>query len=667
MNPAGHPYTREELTGLKRADIQRICKDYGVRANMKTDALIELLLDTIHSNMSPLVRPPQPQPQHVPTPVRRVSTRSSSRASTLRSRGVSGSSAATSRTNNDTTAQIQPSVIGGTASRTSKSKVTQYRLGVGRPLATGNSGASFAKKLSGGSKLKRGRNSLSLRQSGEIIEEDSETVEHQPSAYAAPGSSRESQQINTSLAGDHDIVVRLDKLESVIRNAEIKQQFDTLKDLPSQVTWLKASLQQREEEVMTLRGELNIYRMELIALRGDVSKVFLLQDQLRTLKEALDQLTGSASSSAMAKGKLARRVSVPLSESNTNSLSPNKTSLAPATQTMTQMPQGNKSPAPSLRSTPSKHSNAAGKRVMIEGIDASESGETSEADPTRCVRHPSAKRARVGLDRRPLQEKVIGPICDSDSPSHDRESGEESSTSAGTSSDPSTAPSVGTPPATHLRGYLGESLDATQDVRTDDGVFNFSFRQATSSTPRDDLFNFFEEHEPFSPGSAMKAGSRVPKLSDDAVATSGLQSTHSETRRISNIAARPHTPTRSSGPDRFRVAADHISPIRDIASPFDPYDDDAFGLPFGTAGTSVGGFTRNETRGAGHMIMPMSMPLALGFGLGTASAGVLRDDTPVHPAARTMYGTELHNDTRFGDFGRDEIASTSNMNFWGPY
>ena len=37
-----HVFTREQLTSMKRVDIQRICKDYGVRANMKTDALIDV-------------------------------------------------------------------------------------------------------------------------------------------------------------------------------------------------------------------------------------------------------------------------------------------------------------------------------------------------------------------------------------------------------------------------------------------------------------------------------------------------------------------------------------------------------------------------------------------------------------------------------------------------
>lgn len=47
-----HVFTREQLTSMKRVDIQRICKDYGVRANMKTDALIDV------RDSSPALLPP---------------------------------------------------------------------------------------------------------------------------------------------------------------------------------------------------------------------------------------------------------------------------------------------------------------------------------------------------------------------------------------------------------------------------------------------------------------------------------------------------------------------------------------------------------------------------------------------------------------------------------
>ena len=40
--------------------------------------------------------------------------------------------------------------------------------------------------------------------------------------------------------------------------------------------------------------------------------------------------------------------------------------------------------------------------------------------------------------------------------------------------------------------------------------------------------------------------------------------------------------------------------------------------------------------------------------------GVLVDDTPAAPVRRTMYGTELEGDTRFGDFGIEGVATS----FW---
>lgn len=38
--------SRDVLEAMKRVDLQRLCKDYGVKANLKSEALIDLLLDT---------------------------------------------------------------------------------------------------------------------------------------------------------------------------------------------------------------------------------------------------------------------------------------------------------------------------------------------------------------------------------------------------------------------------------------------------------------------------------------------------------------------------------------------------------------------------------------------------------------------------------------------
>jgi hypothetical protein len=44
----------------------------------------------------------------------------------------------------------------------------------------------------------------------------------------------------------------------------------------------------------------------------------------------------------------------------------------------------------------------------------------------------------------------------------------------------------------------------------------------------------------------------------------------------------------------------------------------------------------------------------------SSGLGVLVDDTPAAPVRRTMYGTELDGDTRFGDFGVEGVATS----FW---
>ncbi len=131
------------------------------------------------SNIAPLVPPPQ-APQQQPGPVtRRASTRSrtSSRSTTIRTRGSSGSSfTATEAT--DTLVGTTDGTWSGTdsfgsqnatASRVRKAKDGQYRLGVGRPAAAGGSGARSVTRST--SKNGRSRVSRSVKPVEETIEE----------------------------------------------------------------------------------------------------------------------------------------------------------------------------------------------------------------------------------------------------------------------------------------------------------------------------------------------------------------------------------------------------------------------------------------------------------------------------------------------------------------
>jgi hypothetical protein len=138
-------YTRAELEGLKRADLQKVCKDYGVKANLKSEALIGLILDA-----SPL-----------PAPTRCTSTRQSSRTSTRtssRKPSVRISSAIIhdvedKEDGENANTHLQPST------RTRKAKDTQKRLGVGKPRIAGGSGARSLTRASSPSKGRRSRSS----------------------------------------------------------------------------------------------------------------------------------------------------------------------------------------------------------------------------------------------------------------------------------------------------------------------------------------------------------------------------------------------------------------------------------------------------------------------------------------------------------------------------
>ena len=70
----------------------------------------------------------------------------------------------------------------------------------------------------------------------------------------------------------------------------MKQHVESYKDLPSQVSWLKASIQQREAEIIGLRGELNVCKAECLELRGAVSKIPQLESQLKAMKDSVDHL-----------------------------------------------------------------------------------------------------------------------------------------------------------------------------------------------------------------------------------------------------------------------------------------------------------------------------------------------------------------------------------------
>ena len=92
----------------------------------------------------------------------------------------------------------------------------------------------------------------------------------------------------------------------------------------------------------------------------------------------------------------------------------------------------------------------------------------------------------------------------------------------------------------------------------------------------------------------------------------------------------------------------------------------AFGVPRSSSrasgrAASGGSLARGDATGSsGLQRAPSSNEVASGLGLTAIKTSATEQGTPAPPAKRTMYGTELDGDTRFGDFGVEGVAS----GFW---
>ena len=130
--------------------------------------------------------------------------------------------------------------------------------------------------------------------------------EEPESAQSVRSSKRNADRVTSSTSENDDVAARLGRLESTFREADVKSQLESLRGIPSQVAYLKASVQQREAEIQGLRGELNVCKAEVLTLRSEVSKIPFLEDQLKALRDTLEQLKSAPSSTAVAKGKMTR-------------------------------------------------------------------------------------------------------------------------------------------------------------------------------------------------------------------------------------------------------------------------------------------------------------------------------------------------------------------------
>ncbi|TDL28398.1 hypothetical protein BD410DRAFT_780897 [Rickenella mellea] len=660
MAPRTPPFTRNDLDRMKRVDIQKLCKDYGVKANLKTEALIELLLDTVqNSNLRPLAEPPTPK-----APPRRTSARSrtTSRATTNKTRGFSGRSVAVvediqeeqeageapqaddrSQSDNNTTPEDTPPTP-VVATRTRTAKDIQRRLGVGRPVIAGGSGArAITKSLSVG-KATRGKNSKTLKPVEETIEEEPTTASpivdkcEVVIVTTPPGTSRTARNSSTStptrIASHSDLTARVTELESVMKkDVNRVENFQTIKTLSEQVDSLKTSMGEQKQEILSLRAELNALRGEMTILRSQGSNSAGMDRELKIANgdKALTSGTQEPPHSIIAvskspiKAAYSRRPSVPLANSNTNAVPPTTPAAPPASST----DDHRVPPVTPLREAfvPGPTATALGKRHRdsttsnVTGVfEEGEEDQLSEQELIKRVVRPNKKRPKLSGDDNPQDADNV-PSSSAEH-SNDRGSGKSSSTIAASSSNHAEnhiqAPGGTPPPMTHLPEYFDEAFN--KYIAGDADPFNFSFVPPTSTPVVNQQSNhpFGLPTIPFTPSSSIE-----PSNSD----VYGMRRVSSGAGRVLSSGMVSHGCTPFPGVDRIDEHP-YLNPSALVRSPMPVLIEDRnYGGPIGVGTT-------------------MSM-----------------DDSPAQPMKKTMYGTELADDTRFGDFGRDGIASGSN-NFW---
>lgn len=127
----------------------------------------------------------------------------------------------------------------------------------------------------------------------------------------------------------------------------------------------------------------------------------------------------------------------------------------------------------------------------------------------------------------------------------------------------------------------------------------------------------------------------------------------------------PQSPS-PAGPSTGPFLGRHFDERTDIFKPFGLPSPLKSGRHYGSLQEDRGGFVNpaalSQTGTSGKQREISSNEIAAGLGLVTVRTTSSSDPVPTDPPAtkRTMYGTELESDTRFGDFGVEGVAS----GFW---
>ncbi|KAL0951019.1 hypothetical protein HGRIS_007760 [Hohenbuehelia grisea] len=642
--------SRKALESMKRTDLQKLCKDYGVKANLKSEALIDLLLGAN-----------EPQAKAGPS-TRSVSTRQPSRSiprtSSVIIHDIDNEDSETDvpepqqqEIQPPTTRRVSRSNPAPAAPppRTKKAKETQLRLGVGRPVAAGGSGARAVTKSTSLSRVKRAKSSKSMQPTEAPIPEEEPEETKEPSMFSTRQTGL-AEITNGLAAPEHEPSPKLPPTVNQVAGPSAVQAPPVSVDIS---VYVAAALQPLREEIQTLRAELSL-------LKAQSAPLEVLQNKVETMTSEMDSLRSQAAEALATSRELQeilKTASNPITPPNKSP--PRDVPPAPLSMNVTTIQAladaNARSPSPagsrtlhgfSADSLPPTHPGFApsmlGKRhrdsVGSNVTGVFEEGQEDDFDQdelAKRVLRPMKKKAK--LSREDPGPSEAGP---SSSPATGLSANDEAQEnqvppllaaphipSFTVYQDPDSESDYVDPPPPNIPlpdffeppspsesgpARLRHGTSSTANASENQHPFSFSFLPFTASTPAR------------APGTAQSLF--LPTLAYPEV---------------------PQSPT--PGPPRATNAGPFTSfglplPGRPASGAGRPQPDaglSAFVNPAALGGSSRPGSTEPSTQAQGS-----------------------RGATAEPPAKRTMYGTELEGDTRFGDFGVEGVASGPMTGFW---
>ncbi|KAK0208355.1 hypothetical protein DFS33DRAFT_1379881 [Desarmillaria ectypa] len=614
---------RPVLESMKRADLQKLCKEYGVRANLKSEEIIDLLLET----RKPNIRTANPAQRTVST---RQSNRTTERLSSViihdhteqdedgRETSETGARNSWKQAETEPVAPVQLPP----PPRTRKAKETQSKLGVGRPVAAGGSGARAVTKSVNIVNGKRGK-SRSVKPQATIHEEpepteqrplnddhlrqqyissvltknthvaDNEQPAAGPSQPRASSFDQEDSWQPTGMTFDQRVA---DAINPLLRQVQaMRKELDQMNALKAEVAQLKAqvaTISPLQSKVDSLTVEVNDLRSRSAATEGLSADVLEMKNTVTNM------------SSAQVKSNLNNTSRQPVS-SNDRPLSDSTSSLP------------HPGIAPSLLGKRHRDSTLSDITGVIEEGDEDN---FSDSILARQVTRPNRKRARMISQADAEREESSEPeVSEPKTPPNNRQT---QSGSLGFHFNGPEAPEeyVDPPPPTnHLPAFYAPSPSPRQgsaeNPPENQHPFNFTFSVPVPPTPNPTFSMPFAYPDP--PQSPTPAGH-------------GQINIQGHSNMFQSLGLPPPIRPRSR--------------LQGVSNPVQSRE--------GSAG--LGAFL-NQTALGPDTEQDDSPPEPF---------DVDHDDDDESPTAkRTMYGTELETDTRFGDFGLEGVASGG---FWAP-